>query len=106
MCSSHLKCKVANKGLNARERVEVVKRDKDGASFPLLSHESLLSVKENQIEKEKNFQENLFLNMNDLKKCFAVMFNPLVNGTYIRRSITFNVRSLCPGGNLVWWCKI
>ena len=91
MRGSHLKGKVANKGLNTRERVEVVKRD--GASFPLLSHESLVSVKENQIEKEKNFGENLFLNMNDLKKCFAVMFNPLVNGTYMRRSITFNVRS-------------
>ena len=31
---SHLKCKVANKCLNVRERVELVGRNKDASPFP------------------------------------------------------------------------
>lgn len=48
---SHLRCKVAYKTLKVRAQVEVLKTYKDSLPFPLLSRESSVSVKENQIEK-------------------------------------------------------
>ena len=42
---SHFRCKVTNKCLNVREWVEVVEKNKDGASLLLLSHESSVFVK-------------------------------------------------------------
>ena len=47
------KCKVANKCLNVRERVEVVKWKKMVPSLPLLSCELSVSVKENPDRKKK-----------------------------------------------------
>ena len=41
------------KCLNFRELVEVLERNKDGPSPPLLSRKSSLSVKENSVKKEK-----------------------------------------------------
>ena len=48
---SHLKCKVASKCLDDRERVEVVERNKDGPSLPLLSHEFSVPVKKSPAKK-------------------------------------------------------
>ena len=45
-CVKNCKC------LNVREWVEVVERSNDGLSLPLLSRESSVSVKENQIKKK------------------------------------------------------
>ena len=53
ICDSHLTCKVANKFLNVRERVEVVAWNKMTPSLPLLSCELLVSVKENPDRKKK-----------------------------------------------------
>ena len=47
ICDTHLTCKVANKCLNARERVEVVEWNKMVSSLLLLSCELSVSVKEN-----------------------------------------------------------
>ena len=47
---SNLRCKVANKPLNVREQVEVLKRNKDGLSLVLLSSES--SVCERKTDRE------------------------------------------------------
>ena len=54
ICDSHLTCKVANKCLNVRERVEVVEWNKMVFSLPLLSCELSVSVKENPDRKKKN----------------------------------------------------
>ena len=51
VCDGHLTCKVANKCLNVRERVEVVEWNKH--SLPLLSSESSVSVKENPDREKK-----------------------------------------------------
>ena len=53
ICDSHLTCKVANKCLNVRERVEVVDWNKMVPSLPLLSLELSASVKENPDRKKK-----------------------------------------------------
>ena len=53
------KCKVANKCLNVRERVEVVKWKKMVPSLPLLSCELSVSVKENPDRKKKKKKKNL-----------------------------------------------
>ena len=53
ICDSHLTCKVANKCLNVRERVEVVERNKLVPSLPLLSCELSVCVKENPDRKKK-----------------------------------------------------
>ena len=53
ICDSHLTCKVANKCLNVRERVEVVERNKMVPSLPLLSCELSVYVKENSDRNEK-----------------------------------------------------
>ena len=50
---SHLTCKVANKCLNVRERLEVVEWNKMVPSLPLLSCELSVSVKENPDRKKK-----------------------------------------------------
>ena len=52
ICDSHLTCKVANKCLNVRERVEVVEWEKMVPSLPLLSCELSVSVKENPDKKK------------------------------------------------------
>ena len=60
ICDSHLTCKVANKCLNVRERVEVVEWNKMVPSLPLLSCELSVSVKENpdrKKKKKKNLEE-------------------------------------------------
>ena len=49
---SHLTCKVANKYLNVRERVEVAQWNKKWSPHPLLSCESSVSVKENPDRKK------------------------------------------------------
>ena len=54
ICDSHLKCKVANKCLNVRERVEVVEWNKMFPSLPLQSCELSVSVKENPDRKKNN----------------------------------------------------
>ena len=54
ICDSHLTCKVANKCLIVRERVEVVEWKKMVPSLPLLSCELSVSVKENPDRKKKN----------------------------------------------------
>ena len=60
ICDSHLTCKVANKCLNVRERVEVVEWNKKVVpSLPLLSYESSVSVKENP-DRKKNKKKNQF----------------------------------------------
>ena len=53
ICDSHLTCKVANKCLNVRERVEVVEWNKMIPSLPLLSCELSVSVEENP-DRKKN----------------------------------------------------
>ena len=53
ICDSHLTCKVANKCLNARERVEVIEWNKMVASLLLLSCEFSVSLKENPDRKKK-----------------------------------------------------
>ena len=55
ICDSHLTCKVANKCLNVRERVEVVEWNKMVPSLPLLSCELSVSVKKNPDRKKKGF---------------------------------------------------
>ena len=52
ICDSHLTCKVTNKCLNVRERVEVVEWNKMVLSLPLLSYELPVSVKENPNRKK------------------------------------------------------
>ena len=54
LCDSHLTCKVANKCLNVRERVEVVEWNKMVPSLPLLSCELSVSVNENPDRKKKS----------------------------------------------------
>ena len=55
ICDNHLTCKVANKRLNVRERVEVVERNTNMVpSLPQLSCELSLSVKKNP-DRKKNF---------------------------------------------------
>ena len=76
ICESHLTCKVANKCLNVRERVEVVEWNKKVVpSLPLLSYESSVSVKENpnrkkkkKKKKEKTLIQLLFLNTLKISK--------------------------------------
>ena len=51
-------CKVANKCLNVRERVEVVEWNKMVPSLPLLSCELSVSVKENP-DRKKNIQATI-----------------------------------------------
>ena len=53
ICDSHLTCKVANKCLNVRERLEVVEWKKMVPFLPLLSCELSVSVKENPHRKKK-----------------------------------------------------
>ena len=54
ICDSHLTCKVANKCLNVRERVEVVEwKKKMVPSLPLRSCELSVSVKENPDRKKQ-----------------------------------------------------
>ena len=53
ICDSHLTCKVANKCLNVRQRVEVVEWNEMVPSLPLLSSELSVSVKENPDRKKK-----------------------------------------------------
>ena len=65
ICDSHLTCKVANKCLNVRERVEVVEWKKMVPSLPLLSCELSVSVKENRDRKKinkKKKKKKVFLN--------------------------------------------
>ena len=52
ICDSHLTCKVPNKCLNVRERVEVLERNTNIPSLPELSCELSMSVKENP---DRNF---------------------------------------------------
>ena len=52
-CDSHLTCKVANKCLNVRKRVEVVEWNKMVPFLSLLSCELSVSVKENPDRKKK-----------------------------------------------------
>ena len=55
ICDSRLTCKVANKSLNVRERVEVVERNKKTVpSLPLMPCELSVSVKENPDRKKKS----------------------------------------------------
>ena len=61
ICDSHLTCKVANKCLNVRERVEVVEWNKMVPSFPLLSCELSVTVKENPDRKKKFLKKTLHL---------------------------------------------
>ena len=49
---SHLRCKVANKPMDVREHVQLLKKNKDGLSLPLLSRKSSWPVKESKIEKK------------------------------------------------------
>ena len=53
ICDGHLTCKVANKCLDVRERVEVVEWNKMVPFLPLLSCELSVSVKENPDRKKK-----------------------------------------------------
>ena len=54
ICDSHVTCKVANKCMNVRERVEVVEWNKRWSPpFPCCPCESLVSVKENPDRKKK-----------------------------------------------------
>ena len=38
LCGSHLRWKIANKHLDVHEQAEVVERNKENSSLPLLSH--------------------------------------------------------------------
>ena len=68
ICDSRLTCKVANKSLNVRERVEVVERNKKTVpSLPLMPCELSVSVKENPDRKKNRVQTmQLICNVNQL----------------------------------------
>ena len=68
ICDSRFTCKIANKYLNVRERVEVVERNKKTApSLPLLSCELSVSVKENPDRKKNHVEtKQLICNVNQL----------------------------------------
>ena len=64
ICDSYLTCKVANKCLNAHERVEVEEWGKMVSSVPLLSCESSVLVKVNPDSKEKDIVKIVLNNSN------------------------------------------
>ena len=68
ICDSRLTCKVANKSLNVRERVEVVERNKKTVPppLPLMSCELSVSVKENPDRKNRVETMQLICNVNQL----------------------------------------
>ena len=55
ICDSHFTCKVANKCLNVRERMEVVEWNK---RWSPLSYESSMSLKENPDSNKKLHENN------------------------------------------------
>ena len=59
ICDSRLTCKVANKSLNVRERVEVVEWNKQWSPLSLLFYESSVSVRENP-DRKKNICDEKF----------------------------------------------
>ena len=85
ICDSHLTCKVANKCLNVRERVEVVEWNKMVSSLPLLSCELWVSVKENPDRKKKKKED---VSMKRIY-CFMIYYKifeeqlPLISSWYI-----------------------
>lgn len=52
---SHISFKLANKCPNVRERMEVVGKNKDGTSLPLLSRELSLCVCDRKPNTKKSF---------------------------------------------------
>ena len=69
ICDNHLTCKVENKCLNVRERVEVVEWNKMVPSLPLLSCELSVSVKKNPDRKKKKYvRQILFFNLQSWTK--------------------------------------
>ena len=78
--SSHLICKVANKCLKVHEWVEVVERNKDGPSIPLLSRESSALI-ETLLEKNDTYSYGLWDHH----------FGPKFNGHEIRLLDTNNL---------------
>ena len=69
---SHLNCKTANKCLNVRERVDMVDRNKDPFSTPLLSCESSMFAE----EANKSFEYACYGRNDDFTYKYIIMKNP------------------------------